>query len=127
LRAVVESSARKPLGSRIRLFFEQLFTSRHVRFLENELIRVRVEKAEIIHSLQDEKKALQAKIEKLELAIWPSASRAGAAYAAQGKPRTEPVEFEAQGGGYLAAVAEHMKAEAKLEEEQAKQQKAKEN
>jgi len=71
----------KPLGQRIRAFLEQLLTSRHVRFLESEIIRTRLEKDAQIRTLQEEKSALQAKIEKLELAIWPLSSRAGAVYA----------------------------------------------
>ena len=41
-------------ASRIRQFFDDLFTSRHVRFLEAELARVRVEKDMQIQRLQNE-------------------------------------------------------------------------
>ena len=42
------------LASRIRQFWDDLFTSRHVRFLEAELARVRVEKDMQIQRLQNE-------------------------------------------------------------------------
>jgi len=40
------------LGAEIRQFFEALFTSRYVRFLETELVRLRVEKDAEIERLR---------------------------------------------------------------------------
>jgi len=47
-------SVNKPLGIRIRAFFEDLFTSRHVKYLEAELVRVRAEKDAEIQQLRQE-------------------------------------------------------------------------
>ena len=49
----------QPLAARIRQFFEQLFTSRHVKFLEAELVRTRADKDSQIQQLREEKRALE--------------------------------------------------------------------
>ena len=105
----------KPLGQRIRAFLEQLLTSRHVRFLEAEIIRTRLEKDAQIRTLQEEKAALQAKIEKLELAIWPLSSRAGAIYAAPPRTTIQPEAIKLAATTYAEALREHTE---KLEQEE---------
>jgi flagellar biosynthesis/type III secretory pathway chaperone len=105
----------KPLGQRIRAFLEQLLTSRHVRFLESELIRVRMEKDAHIRTLTEEKAGLLAKIDKLELAIWPLSSRAGAVYAAPVKTLEQPQFKMPSANTYAEALREHTE---KLEHEE---------
>ena len=103
-------------GKAIRAFLEQLLISRHVRFLESEIIRTRLEKDAQIRTLQEEKVALQAKIEKLELAVWPLASRAGAIYAAPPKTTlggNNTIKLPAT--TYAEALREHTE---KLEQEE---------
>jgi hypothetical protein len=103
-------------GLAIRAFLEQLLTSRHVRFLEAELIRVRMEKDAHIRTLTEEKAGLLAKIDKLELAIWPLSSRAGAVYAAPGRnEQQKTVEFKVPANTYAEALREHTE---KLEQEE---------
>lgn len=107
----------KPLGQRIRAFFEQLLTSRHVRFLESELIRIRLEKDAQLRTLQEEKQALLAKIDKLELAIWPLASRSGAIYAAKPHVGILPPEVKMPATTYAQAMEEHIAHLDKTEQE----------
>lgn len=64
--------SEKPIGSRIRSFLEQLFTSRHVRFLEAELVRQRMHYEAVIRELKEAGAALNQKIEKYELAMNPA-------------------------------------------------------
>lgn len=109
----------KPLGQRIRAFFEQLLTSRHVRFLEAEMIRIRLEKDAQLRTLQEEKTGLLAKIDKLELAIWPLASRSGAIYAAPIRTThngNEP-QLKIPATTYAQAMEEHIAHLNKTEQE----------
>jgi hypothetical protein len=83
--------------------------SRHVKFIEGELIRVRLEKDAYIRTLQEEKTSLLAKIDKLELAIWPLASRSGAIYAAP--PHhvvSSNTELKMPATTYAQAMEEHI-------------------
>lgn len=98
----------KPLGQRIRAFFEQLLTSRHVRFLEAEMIRIRLEKDAHIRTLTEEKLALCLKIEKLELSIWPLASRSGAIYAAPARVTTQSEPLKIPASTFAQAMQEHV-------------------
>lgn len=100
----------KPLGQRIRAFFEQLITSRHVRFLEAELIRVRCEKDAEIRRLLEDKISLNAKVEKLELALMPRAFQ----------PKTTQVmpEIVSEPRSYQEALLQHNRAQ---EQESAKE------
>lgn len=107
----------KPIGQRIRSFFEQLITSRHVRFLEAEIVRIRLEKDVVIKAYQDEKRALQAKVDRLEQAMWPKAF-------ADRKP-VQPLEpIETAPVSFAEAVEQHNR---KLAELDAAEQKAKAN
>lgn len=105
----------KPIGSRLRSFLEQLFTSRHVRFLEAELVRVRLEYQGRLREMGEERAALHAKIRELELAVWPQASQAGRAWAASAaaRPRSSTLEVPA-GASFLEALEEHKKKEEEI-------------
>jgi hypothetical protein len=105
-------------GLAIRAFLELLLTSRHVRFLEAELIRIRLEKDAQIRTLTEEKQTLLAKIDKLELAIWPLSSRAGAVYAAPPRIVNPPTDLKMPATTYAQAVQEHIE---KMEQEEAKE------
>lgn len=96
------------LAKRIRKFFEDLFTSRHVRFIEAEMHRVRLEKDRQIEQLRSEKEQLQAKVEKLEVAMWSTSSKAGSAYASQDKPAAKVVT-DLPPSKYQQALTMHMK------------------
>lgn len=112
MKATIEQigNGKPALGSRIRRFFEGLLTSRHVRFLESELIRVRAEKDSVIAQLREEKRELQVKIEKLELSVWPLASRAGAAFVQRQQPKDSPrPPLELPPTKFSEALAQHMK------------------
>lgn len=98
----------KPLGQRIRAFFEQLLISRHVRFLEAELVRVRLEKDALIRNLQEEKRVFMAKIDKLEQAMWPKA------FAERKASPVQTVEIESEPRSFVEALEQHKR---KLEEE----------
>ena len=102
-------------GKAIRAFLEQLLTSRHVRFLEAELIRARMEKDAHIRTLTEEKAALLAKIDKMELAVWPLSSRAGAVYAAPPKIQQHDATIKMPASTYAEALREHTE---KLEQEE---------
>jgi hypothetical protein len=105
--------APKPIGSRIRSFIEQLFTSRHVRFLEAELVRARLEYQAEIRYMKAEKDLLCKKIEKLELAVWPQATQAGRAWAAGAAPRPQSSTLEVPSGEatFLEALRLHNQKE----------------
>ena len=92
----------KPLGHRIRSFFEQLLTSRHVRFLEAELIRVRLEKDSVIKGLKDQAAFLQAKVDRLELAIWPKAFAERKA-----APASDPIHIQTEPASFAEALEQH--------------------
>lgn len=83
---MIEHIGAPSLARRIRRWMDDLFTSRLVRELETQLLQTKIDKDAQIGRLLEEKKALQGKIEKLELAIWPLSSRAGAVYAQQVNP-----------------------------------------
>jgi len=93
------------------------FVSRHTKFLESELVRTRLDADVHIRRLLDEKAKLEAKIEKLELAIWPTASRAGAIYAAADKP-APILNWKPPANTYQSALQEHID---KLQAEDAKE------
>lgn len=84
------------LGLEIRQFFRDLFGSRLVERLEEDLLRVRQDfedrlqdKELVITTLRTEKAEMQAKIVLYERSIMPTASRAGAEIVAHQKP-TKP-------------------------------------
>lgn len=84
------------LGGEIRDFFRQLFGSRLVERLEEDLLRLRndmderlKDKEDIITNLRAEKAEMQGKIILYERSIMPTASRAGADIVAHQKP-TKP-------------------------------------
>ena len=80
------------------------------------MIRVRMEKEAHIRTLSEEKAGLLAKIEKLELAIWPLSSRAGAVYAAPPRSGNNiPEVFKMPANTYAEALREHTE---KLEQEE---------
>lgn len=83
---MIEHIGQPSAGRKLRRFFEELFTSRLVRQLETDLLQAKIAKDVEVNRLLEEKKSLLDKIEKLELAIWPLASRAGVAYAANVQP-----------------------------------------
>jgi preprotein translocase subunit SecF len=65
-------AVNKPLGMRIRAFFEDLFTSRHVKFLEAELVRVRAEKdAEIQQLRQELQSSYRRPVQQTQATQWP--------------------------------------------------------
>ena len=125
IQATIERiAARKPehpsLGSRIRRFFDDLFTSRLVRALEIELINTRIDKNREIDWLRQQNALLQAKVEKLELAIWPQASRAGQAYVAQVNPPAKPKPAEIPLTQWQQVVKAQVEENARLDAEKSK-------
>jgi hypothetical protein len=83
-------------GSDIRHFFRELFGSRLVERLEEDLVRLRADfenrlqdKESIIANLREEKQQLIAKVNLYELTIMPRASAQGAEVVAYSKP-TKP-------------------------------------
>ena len=90
----------KPIGQRIRSFFEQLLTSRHVRFLEAELIRVRLEKDAVIKRLHEQQAFLQGKVDKLEMAMWPKA------FVERKEVQTQP-EIQREPASFAEALEQH--------------------
>lgn len=78
----------------IRKFFRELFGSRLVERLEEDLLRLRndmdqrlLDKDEIITNLRAEKTEMQGKIILYERSIMPTSSRAGADIVARQKPK----------------------------------------
>lgn len=83
------------LGADIRQFLRDLFGSRLVERLEEDLLRVRQDFEErlqdkelLITTLRTEKAEMHAKIILYERSIMPTASRAGAEIIATQKPKT---------------------------------------
>lgn len=82
------------LGLEIRQFFRDLFGSRLVERLEEDLLRVRQDFEErlqdkelVITTLRSEKTEMQAKILLYERSIMPTASKLGAEIVAHQKPK----------------------------------------
>lgn len=100
----------KPLGQRIRSFFEQLLTSRHVRFLETELIRVRLEKDAVIKRLHDQQAFLQGKVDKLELAMWPKA------FLERKEVKAQTQQIDSQPASFAEALEQHNRELAKADD-----------
>lgn len=82
LGAILETIGSTPpklsLAARIRRFWDELFYSQHVRFLERELIEVRLANGRETGRLLSEKREMAAKIERLEAALLPRAATAQA-------------------------------------------------
>lgn len=82
----IETAVDKvPVGQRIREFFQDLFGSRLVVRLEEDLLRLRQDfeerlqdKERVIAELRSEKAALTTKVAMYELTVFPMSSRAGA-------------------------------------------------
>lgn len=81
------------LGARIRQFFRELFGSRLVARLEEDLLRLRQdfesrtqEHQSVVASLREEKSLLMSKVAMYEITLLPHASRAGAEVVAYQKP-----------------------------------------
>lgn len=124
------------LGADIRQFFRELFGSRLVERLEEDLLRVRQDFEErlqdkelIITTLRAEKAEMQGKIILYERSIMPTASRAGADIVAQQKPRTpnfgldfkQPPPVKTR---WQAVQEEHEESLRKAEEEEKKNKSA---
>jgi hypothetical protein len=83
------------MGNKLRLFLRELFGSRLMLRLEEDLIRLRLdyderlqEKDRIIAELRAEKQALQSKAALYEMTLLPHASRAGADLVNYQRPKT---------------------------------------
>jgi hypothetical protein len=83
------------LGACIRRFLKELFGSRYLEHLENEIAILRQDHDRALHdrdilvaALREEKQHLMSKIAVYELSIMPRASRAGAEVVAYQKPST---------------------------------------
>jgi hypothetical protein len=88
------------LGTIIRQFFRNLFGSRYVEHLEEELMRLRQDQDRVLHdrdvviaSLREEKQQLNAKIIMYENTILPRSSRMGAEVVAYQKPKPPSPKF----------------------------------
>jgi len=69
------ASEGKTTAQRIRGFFRELFRSEYTRFLEQELVRQRMDYDARIRSLIAEKLELVQKIDRLEIVIAPQLNR----------------------------------------------------
>ena len=88
------------IGARIRQFFRELFGSRLVSRLEEDLIRLRQdfesrtqEHQILVASLREEKQMLLSKVATYENVIMPHSSRAGAEVVAYQKPTKPAFSF----------------------------------
>jgi hypothetical protein len=96
----VENEYTETFGARIRKFFTELFGSRLVKRLEEDLIRlrqdfeVRTQEHQIIVALlREEKQMLLSKVASYESVIMPHASRTGAEVVAYQKPKKPNFSF----------------------------------
>ena len=87
-------------GKNIREFFKDLFGSRLIARLEEDLLRLRsdmdqrlMEKDVIVASLREEKALLMSKVTMYEMTIMPHASRVGAEVVAYQKPKKPAFSF----------------------------------
>lgn len=114
-------------GKRFRRFWEDLFEPRALRLVEAELLNVRLEKNRQIEALRAENSELKAKIEKLELAVWPLSSRAGQSYVASMTPPTAPLKISQPRSTWEQLVQQRIEENQRLDQEEAAQKQAKEN
>lgn len=87
-------------GARIRQFFRELFGSRLVEQLQEDLMRLRNDRDQQLHdkdqvilSLREEKQLMMSKLAAYELTLMPHASRQGAEYVKTVKPLRPDFSF----------------------------------
>jgi uncharacterized protein YeeX (DUF496 family) len=96
----MENEYQETFGARIRQFFRELFGSRLVERLEEDLMRLRQDFEDrtqehkiIVASLREEKQMLLSKIATYEAVIMPHTSRVGAEVVAYQAPKKPAFNF----------------------------------
>jgi hypothetical protein len=101
-----------------------LFEPRALRMLQLELLNTRLDKNRQIEALKAENAALKAKLEKLELAVWPLSSRAGQVYAASMTPPAPALKIQPQSTTWEQLVQQRLEENERLDREEAEKKKA---
>ena len=114
-------------GKRFRRFWEDLFEPRALRMLQTELLNTRLDKNRQIEALKAENAELKKKLEKLELAVWPLASRAGQSYAASMTPPAQALKMSESRTTWEQLVQQRIEENERLDREEAENKAAKEN
>ena len=125
-----QTPPKPSLARRIRKFWDELFHFRAVRMcelLEAEVKILRRNDNLLVQVLKEENAALRTKVEKLELAIWPLATRAGQVYAASMTPPAPALKIQPQSTTWEQLVQQRIEENERLDREEAEKKAAKEN